>query len=126
MGAPKILIADDAAFVREILSQILTKHGFDVVAEAQDGQEIVDIASKQEFDLIIMDIVMPVKSGIEASREILEKKPGSLIVACSTESSEPMVVKALEAGCVDFITKPFEIEPLIQTIQIILNKKGGA
>lgn len=112
-----ILVVDDAAFVREVLTQILTKHNFSVVGEAQDGVEAIEKAEELRPDLIIMDIVMPKKSGIQATQEILQKNPDTKVIACSTEGSETMVVKALEAGCVDFVTKPFKIENLIQTIK---------
>ncbi len=120
----KVLIVDDAAFVREVLTQILSKHGFEVAAEAQNGEEAAKIAIDNDFDVILMDIVMPIKSGIQATQEILKAKPSSLIIACSTEGSEAMVVKALDAGCVDFVEKPFKIENLIQTIKRSLEKRS--
>src|SRR5687768_606571 len=116
----RILIVDDAAFVREVLTQILSKHKFEVVGEAQDGEEAVQKTLELKPDLVIMDIVMPRKSGIQASIEILAVNPQQKILACSTEGSETMVVKALEAGCVDFIVKPFKIENLITTINNVL------
>lgn len=120
----KVLIVDDAAFVREVLTQILSRHGFVVAAEAQNGEEATKIALENDFDVILMDIVMPIKSGIQATQEILKVKPTSLIIACSTEGSESMVVKALDAGCVDFVEKPFKIENLIHTIKTSLEKRG--
>lgn len=120
----KILIVDDAAFVREVLTQILQKHGFEVIGEAQNGAEAVEMASSLTPDLILMDIVMPVKSGIQASEEILKINPNMLIVACSTEGSEAMVSKAIGAGCVDFVVKPFQIENLIATLKTVLAKKN--
>lgn len=116
------MIVDDAAFVREVLTQILVKHDYEVVGEAQDGEEAVQKAQLLNPDLIIMDIVMPKKSGIQAALEILVNKPTQKILACSTEGSETMVVKALEAGCVDFIVKPFKIEELIKTIKSVATK----
>lgn len=118
----KILIVDDAAFVREVLTQILVKHNFEVIGEAHDGEEAVQKAKELAPDLIIMDIVMPKKSGIQAAQEILTVNPKQKILACSTEGSETMVVKALEAGCLDFIEKPFKIENLIKTIQSVTEK----
>jgi two-component system chemotaxis response regulator CheY len=123
--AQTVLIVDDAAFVREVLTQILSRHGFEVAAEAHNGQEAVDIALSRDFDIIMMDIVMPIKSGIQATQEILKQKPDSTIIAFSTEGSESMVMKALEAGCVDFVVKPFQIENLIRTIRSNLAKKGA-
>jgi len=120
----KILIVDDAAFVREVLTQILQKHGFEVIGEAQNGAEAVEMAATTKPDLILMDIVMPVKSGIQAAEEILKINPSMPIIACSTEGSEAMVSKAIAAGCVDFVVKPFQIENLIATIKTVLAKKN--
>lgn len=121
----KILIVDDAAFVREVLTQILQKHGFEVIGEAQNGAEAVEMASSKKPDLILMDIVMPVKSGIQAAEEILKASPNLPIIACSTEGGEAMVSKAIGAGCVDFVVKPFQIDNLISTIKAVLKKKNS-
>ncbi len=120
---PRILVVDDAAFIREVLSQIAKKAGFEVVGEAEDGEEAVRLASELMPDLIIMDIVMPKKSGIQAAKEIHEKHPAIKIVACSTEGQETMVVKALEAGCCDFMTKPFQVANVIETLKNSLRVK---
>lgn len=117
----RVLIVDDAAFVREVLTQILQKHGFEVCGEAQNGTEAVEMALSKKPDLILMDIVMPIKSGIQATEEILKSKKIP-IIACSTEGSEAMVTKAIDAGCVDFVVKPFQIENLIATIKKVLEK----
>lgn len=119
----RVLIVDDAAFVREVLTQILQKHGFEVCGEAQNGMEAVEMATSKNPDLILMDIVMPVKSGIQATEEILKTYPDMPIIACSTEGGEVMVARAIGAGCVDFVVKPFQIENLIATIKKVLSKK---
>ncbi|MEQ1876948.1 MAG: response regulator [Bdellovibrionia bacterium] len=121
--AVRILVADDAAFIREVLNQIIAKAGFKLVGEATDGVEAVEIALREKPDVIIMDIVMPNKSGIQAAGEILEKLPETKIIACTTEGQESMVFKALEAGCCDYVTKPFKVE---QMIQIIEKHRGAA
>jgi two-component system, chemotaxis family, chemotaxis protein CheY len=118
----RVLIVDDAAFVREVLTQILQKHGFEVCGEAQNGAEAVEMAISKKPDLILMDIVMPIKSGIQATEEILKINSSMPIIACSTEGSEAMVSKAIAAGCVDFVVKPFQIENLIATIKNALKK----
>lgn len=118
----RVLIVDDAAFVREVLTQILQKHGFVVCGEAQNGTEAVEMAISKKPDLILMDIVMPIKSGIQATEEILKLNPLLPIVACSTEGSETMISKAISAGCVDFVVKPFQIETLVATIRNALKK----
>ena len=118
----RILVVDDAAFVREVLIQILQKHGFEVCGEAQNGKEAVELAQSKNPDLILMDIVMPVKSGIQAAAEILQVNPKAKIIACSTEGSESMVARAIDAGCLDFVVKPFQINELVATIKKVLNK----
>lgn len=113
----KVLIVDDAAFIREVLSQLLVKQGFEVIGEAVNGVEAINMAREHKPDIIIMDIVMPEKSGIQATQEILSELPETKIVACSTEGSEAMVTKALEAGCCDFIVKPFKIENVVKALK---------
>lgn len=113
----RILVADDAAFIREVLTQIIAKAGFELVGEASDGAEAIEIALREKPDVIIMDIVMPNKSGIQATQEILEKLPRTRIIACTTEGQESMVFKALEAGCCDYVTKPFKVQQIIDLIR---------
>jgi two-component system chemotaxis response regulator CheY len=112
----RVLIVDDAPFIREVLLQLLTHNDFEVVGEAVDGNEAVTLALALKPDLILMDIVMPAKSGIEATIEILAQWPEAVILAFSTENSEHMVMKAMEAGCRDFIAKPFNASELIQQL----------
>lgn len=119
----KILIVDDAAFIREVLAQILRKNGYEIAGEAANGLEAIQLAQQTNPDLIIMDIVMPEKSGIQATVEILQSSPNTPIVACSTEGSETMVMKAMEAGCCDFITKPFNVDNIVKTVKSILESK---
>jgi len=113
---PKLVIVDDAAFVREILVQIAKRGGFEVVGEAADGEEAVRIVLEKKPDLVVMDIVMPKKSGIQATKEILQVLPRTKILACSTEGQESMIMKALEAGCIDYLVKPFEIKTVLNVI----------
>ncbi|MCB0393536.1 MAG: response regulator [Bdellovibrionales bacterium] len=122
MATTKVVIVDDAAFVREVLSHLLKRNGFEVVGEACDGEEAVEIVLDRNPDLVIMDIVMPKLSGIEATKRILEKNPNQKIIACSTENSEGMVGKAIEAGCVDFISKPFEGKGVIEILTSIAKR----
>ncbi len=117
MKKPRLVVVDDAAFIREVLTQLLSKNGFDVVGDAVDGEEGVEVVLREQPDLVIMDIVMPKLSGVEATKQILKKSPNMKILACSTEGSEGIVSQAIEAGCVDFVTKPFNGSDLIQLIQ---------
>lgn len=115
--AIKLLIVDDAPFIRELFQQLAISQGFELVGEAEDGQQGVDMALKLRPDLILMDIVMPEMSGIEATKRILQEWPEARIVACSTLDQAVMVEKALEAGCCHYMTKPFETEGFSQTVK---------
>ncbi len=121
-----MMIADDAPFIRDILRQIVTKAGHTVIAEAENGEEAVSKALEKKPDLIVMDIVMPVKSGIQATKEILEENPKAKIIACSTVDQDIMLSKAMEAGAIDYICKPFKAADLLGLIEKVFKKpKGG-
>lgn len=113
----RLLVADDAPFIREIVKHVAQKAGIEVVAEAIDGQDAVELTKRLTPDVVLMDIIMPRKSGIEATKEILAALPATKIVAFSTADQETMVMRALEAGCCSFIVKPFKGEDLLKAIQ---------
>lgn len=117
----KLVIVDDAPFIREAIRNALSKSDILLVGEATNGNEAVDIVLKLQPDIVLMDMVMPEKNGIDATIEILDKNPQIKIVACSTIDEKNIMMRALHAGCCEFITKPFEIETLIKTLQ----KAGG-
>lgn len=112
----KILIVDDAAFMRMMIKDILTKNGFDVVGEAQDGQEAVEKYQELEPDLVTMDITMPEKDGITALKEIKQINPESIVIMCSAMGQQAMVIDAIQAGAKDFIVKPFQADRVIEAI----------
>lgn len=112
----KILLVDDAPFIREILLHLLGSMELEVVGEASNGEEAIEMAIKTEPDLIFMDLVMPKMNGIDATKEILNKLPRTKIIVCSTVDQEAMVVKALEAGCADYLTKPFNADDIRKAI----------
>lgn len=112
----KLVIVDDAPFIREVLRHTLQSSGMEVVGEARDGAEAVEVVTKTRPQVVLMDIVMPVKSGIEATVEILKKLPKTRIVACSTVDQSSMVMRALEAGCCHYITKPFTADEIIKAV----------
>jgi two-component system chemotaxis response regulator CheY len=124
----KLLVADDAPFIREIVVNILERAGIEVVGQAADGEEAIQLALKTRPDVILMDIVMPLKSGIDATREILKLLPQTKVIAFSTADQESMILHALEAGCCSFLNKPFKAEELLkilqQTTQATTLKKG--
>jgi two-component system, chemotaxis family, chemotaxis protein CheY len=119
--ANKILIVDDAAFMRMMIKDILTKNGFDVVGEAADGSQAVDKYKELKPDLVTMDITMPEKDGIAALKEIKAIDVGAKIIMCSAMGQQAMVIDAIQAGAKDFIVKPFQADRVIEAIQKALS-----
>lgn len=113
----EILIADDAPFIREIVKQVFKNTDVKIIGEASDGEEIVKLAKATKPQVILMDLVMPKKSGIEATKEIREFLPAIKVIAFTTIDQNSMVLKALEAGCCDYVTKPFKTEDLIRSVR---------
>ena len=101
-----MLLVDDAPFIRDILRQIVVRGGHAVVGEAEDGVQAVALATEKKPDLIIMDIVMPHMSGVQATKEILSKLPHTKIIACSTVDQDNVLMKVMEAGAVEYIKNP--------------------
>jgi two-component system, chemotaxis family, chemotaxis protein CheY len=118
----KVLVVDDAPFIREVVRQILTAAGFEIVGEAEDGEAAVTLAHSTQPDLILMDLVMPKLSGIEATKEILKKNPNQKIIACSTLDQDTMVMRAIDAGCIHYITKPFKKEELVEVLRSSMSR----
>lgn len=116
----KILLVDDAAFMRMTIKNCLSKAGYDTLLEAADGQEAVNVYAAEKPDLVIMDITMPNKDGIQALQEIKASDPEAKIVMCSAMGQESMVVDAIRFGAMDFIVKPFKPDRILQTVQKIL------
>jgi two-component system chemotaxis response regulator CheY len=119
----RTLVADDASFMREMIREILEPEGFEVVAEAGDGVEAVEMWKQHHPDIVTMDIVMPKRSGIEAVKSIVELDPGAKIVMCSALGQEALVMEALRAGAKDFIVKPFKPDVVVATLRKILEKR---
>jgi two-component system chemotaxis response regulator CheY len=113
---------DDAAFMREMLREILTDAGYEIAGEAADGDQAVTMFRECSPDLVTLDIVMPRKSGLEALREIRGLDPGACIVMCSALGQEALVMEALEAGASDFIVKPFKPDQALAVIEKALDK----
>ena len=119
----RVLIVDDAAFMREMLRDILADGGYEVAGEAADGEQAVAMYSDLQPDVTTLDIVMPRKSGLEALREIRSNDPNARIVMCSALGQEAMVMEALEAGAKDFIVKPFKPDQALAVIEKVLDKQ---
>ncbi|MFL2071896.1 response regulator [Marinilactibacillus psychrotolerans] len=114
--AKRVLIVDDAAFMRIKLKDILEKNGYEVAAEAQNGIEAVEKYKETEPDLVTMDITMPEKDGVEALKEIKAMDPKAVVLMCSAMGQQSMVMDAIRAGAIDFIVKPFDTERVIKAL----------
>ncbi len=124
--ATRVLIADDAGFIREILTQACEALGVIVVGEAVHGEQVVDLAETYRPDVIIMDLVMPRMNGLEATQRILEMMPETIIIACSSMADETTLKQALDMGCKAFLRKPFTRASLKQVFQQIESQRKGS
>src|SRR3569833_4600237 len=113
----KILIVDDAAFMRMMIKEILTKNGYNVVGEAQDGAQAVEKYKELRPDLVPMDITMPEMDGIHALKEIRSFDSNARVIMCSAMGQQAMVIDAIQAGAKDFIVKPFQADRVIEAIK---------
>ncbi len=119
----KVLIVDDALFMRKMLSDILKKEGFEVCAEAENGKDAVDKYQQLKPDVVTMDIVMPKVNeidGIGAVKEIVKGDPKAKIVMVSAMGQHSLVVEAIQAGAKDFVTKPFQPSRVVEAINRVL------
>ena len=119
--AKNILICDDAAFMRMMVKDALTKAGYTDLIEAQDGAEAVEKFNAENPDLVFMDITMPNKDGLEALKEIKAAHPNANIVMCSAMGQEAMVIEAIKSGAKDFIVKPFKPDRILANDEKILS-----
>ncbi|WP_249869775.1 response regulator [Oceanobacillus saliphilus] len=117
----RILIVDDAAFMRMMIKDILTKNGYEVVGEAQDGAQAIEKYKELEPDLVTMDITMPEMDGITALKEIKKFNADAKVIMCSAMGQQAMVIDAIQAGAKDFIVKPFQGDRVIEAIQKALS-----
>ncbi len=115
MGAT-VMIVDDAAFMRMMLKDILTKNGFTVLAEAENGAVAVEKYMDMKPNLTIMDITMPEMDGLQAVKEIRKRDPQARIVMCSAMGQQAMVIEAIQSGAKDFVVKPFQAERVVEAV----------
>jgi two-component system chemotaxis response regulator CheY len=120
----RVLIADDASFMRQMIRDIIEPEGFEVVGEASDGVEVVEKFKELHPDLVMMDIVMPKRSGIDAVKGIVTMDPSARVVMCSALGQETLVMEAIQAGAKDFIVKPFKPESVVETLKKALEKES--
>ena len=113
----KILITDDALFMRVTLKNMLVANGYEVVGEAVNGQDAVEKYAACRPDLVLMVITMPIMDGIAATRAIKASDPAAKVIMCTAMGQKNMVVEAIQAGAKDFIVKPFKTEDILGRIQ---------
>ncbi|MCM8812693.1 MAG: response regulator [Candidatus Omnitrophica bacterium] len=119
----KVLVVDDAVFMRKMIGDILKKEGYEVAGEAENGKEAVDKYSEIQPDLVTMDIVMPKVGdidGIGAVKQIMQKDPKAKILMVSAMGQHALVVEAIQAGAKDFVTKPFQPSRVIEAAKRVL------
>ena len=137
--AKNILICDDAAFMRMMIKDILTKNGYNIVGEAENGAKAVDpcinraqyarltgrsykqaVNDELKPDLVLMDITMPEMDGIEALKKIKSGDPNASIIMCSAMGQQAMVIESIQSGAKDFIVKPFQADRVLEAVQKVV------
>jgi two-component system chemotaxis response regulator CheY len=118
--AKNILVCDDAAFMRMMIKDILSKNGYNVVGEAENGLKAVEKYNELKPDLVLMDITMPEMDGIQALKKIKEGDPGACIIMCSAMGQQAMVIESIQSGAKDFIVKPFQADRVIEAVKKVV------
>lgn len=121
----RVLVVDDAAFMRKVLTDALAAGGHEVVGEAGDGDAALAAYRELAPDLVTLDITMPGKDGLATLRELVELDPAALVVICSALGQETKVLDAIKAGAKDFVVKPFERERLLSAVEKALGQASA-
>lgn len=115
-----VLIVDDAAFMRMMIKDILTKNGYTIAAEAENGKIAIDKYNEVKPDLVLMDITMPEMDGIQALKGIKAIDPAASVIMCSAMGQQAMVIEAIQSGAKDFIVKPFQAERVLEAVKKVI------
>ncbi len=115
-----ILICDDAAFMRMMIKDILSKNGYNVIGEAENGAVAVEKYSELKPDLVLMDITMPEMDGIQALKKIREKDGAASVIMCSAMGQQAMVIESIQSGAKDFIVKPFQADRVLEAVRKVI------
>jgi len=118
--AVRVLIVDDAIFMRKMLADILKKEGYEICGEAENGAQAVEKYKDLNPDLVTMDIIMPDMSGIDAVKEIMKIDPNAKIIMVSAMGHQTLVVEAIQAGAKDYVVKPFQPSRVLEAVQRVL------
>lgn len=115
-----ILICDDAAFMRMMIKDILTKNGYNVAGEAENGLKAVEKYNECKPDVVLMDITMPEMDGIEALKQIRAADSNACVIMCSAMGQQAMVIESIQSGARDFIVKPFQADRVIEAVKKVV------
>lgn len=118
--AKNILICDDAAFMRMMIKDILTKNGYNVIGEAENGAKAIEKYNETKPDLVLMDITMPEMDGIQALKKIIAGDPKALVIMCSAMGQQAMVIESIQSGAKDFIVKPFQADRVLEAVKKVV------
>lgn len=118
--AKSILICDDAAFMRVMIKDILSKNGYTVAGEAENGAKAVEKYNELKPDLVLMDITMPEMDGIQALKKIKESDGGANVIMCSAMGQQAMVIESIQSGAKDFIVKPFQADRVLEAVKKVV------
>lgn len=118
--AKNVLICDDAAFMRMMIKDILTKNGYNVAGEAENGLKAIEKYNETKPDLVLMDITMPEMDGIQALKQIRAAHPTANVIMCSAMGQQAMVIEAIQSGAKDFIVKPFQAERVLEAVKKVV------
>ena len=116
----RVMVCDDAAFMRMMIKDILVKNGYEIAAEAENGLKAVERYPEAKPDLVLMDITMPEVDGIEAVRRIKALDPNANVIMCSAMGQQAMVIEAIQAGAKDFIVKPFQANRVLEAVRKVI------
>ena len=118
--AKKVLICDDAAFMRMMIKDILSKNGYEIAGEAENGVKAVEKYNETKPDLVLMDITMPEMDGIQALKKIKAGDPSAMVIMCSAMGQQAMVIESIQAGAKDFIVKPFQADRVLEAVKKVV------
>ena len=117
----RVLVVDDAAFMRKMVSDALTGGGHEIVGEAANGVEAVQRFQELRPDIMTLDITMPEKDGLAALKEIIAVDPGAKVVMCSALGQESKVLESIKLGAKDFVVKPFQVDRVLSAVEKALD-----
>ena len=118
--AKNILVVDDAAFMRMMIKDILTKNGYNVAGEAENGAKALEKYNEVKPDLVLMDITMPEVDGIQALKNIKAADPNAKVIMCSAMGQQAMVIESIQSGAKDFIVKPFQPDRVLEAVKKVV------